>query len=197
MKLLLREYEDNRENKDEGYWQDLFERHSWVLSQVCNQPLLIIRGQAYVGGKNIANQDGNVVDFLYSNAITKNATLVEIKTPAADLLAATQYRNNTYRPSVELSGAVQQLLVDRLSLIREYDALTRGEDAQFTTFNPRLVLVIGDAGREFNTDLERQSFELYRSNLRDVDVVTFDELRKKVSTLIDLLEGKPRRRRGA
>lgn len=197
MKLLLREYEDNRENKDERYWQGLFERHSWVLSQVCNQPLLIIRGQAYVGGKNIGNKDGNVVDFLYGNAITKNATLVEIKTPAASLLAASQYRNNTHRPSVELSGAVQQLLNDRLSLIREYDALTRGEDVQFRTFNPRLVLVIGDAGREFNTDRERQSFELYRCNLRDVDVVTFDELQKKVCTLIDLLEGKPRQRRRA
>jgi hypothetical protein len=198
MKLLLREYDENQENKDEGYWQGFFERHSWVLSQVCNQPILIIRGQAYVGGKNIGNKDGNVVDFLYGNAITKNATLVEIKTPAADLLAPGKYRNRTHRPSVELSGAAQQLLNDRLSLIREYDALTRGEEeTHFRTFSPRLVLVIGDASREFSTDSERQSFELYRGNLRDVDVVTFDELRKKVGTLIDLLEGRPRRRRGA
>jgi hypothetical protein len=35
-------------------------------------------------------------------------------------------------------------------------------------------LIIGDARREFSTDSERQSFELYRNNVRDVDVVTFD-----------------------
>jgi hypothetical protein len=195
LKLLVHEYEANRKNDDEGYWQGLFERHSWVLSQVCSQPLLIIRGQAYVGGKNISNKEGNVVDFLYRNALTNNATLVEIKTPVTDLLASRQYRNNTYRPSVELSGAVQQLLTDRLSLTQDYDALTRGDDPQFRTFSPRLVLVIGNAEREFTTDLERQSFELYRCNLRDVDVITFDELQQKVVLLVDLLEGKPARKR--
>jgi hypothetical protein len=197
VKLLLHEYEENHGNDDEAYWQGLFERHSWVLSQICSQPLLIIRGQAYVGGKNISNQEGNVVDFLYRNAVTNNATLVEIKTPVTDLLASRQYRNNTYRPSVELSGAVQQLLTDKLSLTQDYDALTRGEEPQFRTFSPRLVLVIGNAEQEFATSLERQSFELYRCNLRDVDVVTFDELQKKIILLIELLEGKPTRRRRA
>jgi hypothetical protein len=195
LKLLLHEYEENQENDDEGYWQVLFERHSWALSQVCSQPLLIIRGQAYVGGKNISNKDGNIVDFLYRNAITDDATLIEIKTPATDLLNSRQYRNNTYRPSIELSGATQQLLTDRLSLIQDYGALTRGDEPQFRTFSPRLVLVIGHARRELSTVSERQSFELYRRNLREVDVVTFDELREKIALLIELLEGNSTRRR--
>ena len=181
--------------RSEAYWQKLFEQHSWVLSQVCSQPLVIIRGQAYVGGKNIDNREGNVVDFLYRNGITDNATLIEIKTPVTTLLAPREYRNNTYRPSGELSGATQQLLTDRLSLIQEYDSLTRDGDQQFKTFSPRSVLVIGNAGRQLGTRTRRQSFELYRGNLRDVDIVTFDELQKKISLVIELLEGNPRRRR--
>jgi hypothetical protein len=195
LKLLLDEYEANWDNDNESFWQKLFEQHSWVLSQVCSQPLLIIRGQAYVGGKNISNQDGNVVDFLYRNNVTDNATLVEIKTPTTDLLAKVQYRNNTYRPSAELSGATQQLLTDRLSIIRDYDALTRSEDVTWRTFSPRLVLVIGNARQELTTPSKRQSFELYRTSLRDVDIVTFDELRGKISLLIDLLEGGSSQRR--
>ena len=195
LKLLLDEYEANQDNDDEAYWQKLFEQHSWVLSQVCSQPLVIIRGQAYVGGKNIDNRDGNVVDFLYRNGVTDNATLIEIKTPVTTLLAPKEYRNNTYRPSSELSGATQQLLTDRLSLIQDYDSLTRNGDEEFKTFSPRSVLVIGNAGRQLLTRTKRQSFELYRSNLRDVDIVTFDELQKKISLVIELFEGKPRRRR--
>ena len=195
LKLLLDEFVANQDNDDEAYWQKLFEQHSWVLSQVCSQPLVIIRGQAYVGGKNIGNREGNVVDFLYRNGITDNATLIEIKTPVTTLLAPREYRNNTYRPSGELSGATQQLLTDRLSLIQEYDSLTRDGDRQFKTFSPRSVLVIGNAGRQLGTRTRRQSFELYRGNLRDVDIVTFDELQKKISLVIELLEGKPRRRR--
>lgn len=197
LKLLLNEYDANWDNDNEGFWQKLFEQHTWVLSQVCRQPLLIIRGQAYVGGKNISNQDGNVVDFLYRNNVTDNATLVEIKTPATGLLAPREYRNNTYRPSIELSGATQQLLTDRLSIIQEYESLTRGEDVTWRTFCPRLVLVVGNARQELTTSSKRQSFELYRTNLRDVDIVTFDELQGKVSLLIDLLEGgsPPRRQR--
>jgi Domain of unknown function (DUF4263) len=190
LKFLLTEYKANLDNPDEEYWQQLFERHSWVLSQVCSQPLLIIRGRAYVGGKNIANAQGNVVDFLYRNAITDDATLVEIKTPETDLLASRVYRNNTYRPSVELSGAAQQLLTDRLSLTRDYDTLTRGDEPTFRTFSPRLIAVIGNAERELTTTLRRQSFELHRYNLREVDVITFDELAKRIQLLIELLESR-------
>jgi Domain of unknown function (DUF4263) len=193
LKLLLDEYEASQDNDDENYWQKLFEQHSWVLAQVCCQPLLVIRGQAYVGGKNISNRDGNVVDFLYRNAVTSDAALVEIKTPVTELLAPQRYRNNTYRPSIELIGATQQLLTDRLSLIQDYDALTRGDEPQFRTFSPRLVLIIGNAERDLATTPRRQSFELYRRSLRDIEVVTFDELQKKVALLIDLLEGKPTR----
>jgi hypothetical protein len=194
LKLLLDEYEKNQGNDNEAYWQKLFEQHSWVLSQVCSQPLVIIRGQAYVGGKNIDNRDGNIVDFLYRNGITDNATLIEIKTPVTTLMASKEYRNNTYRPSGELSGATQQLLVDRLSLIQDYDSLTRDIEQNFRTFSPRSVLVIGNAERQLDSRIKRQSFELYRSNLRDVDIVTFDELREKISLVIELLEGKPRRK---
>lgn len=191
LKLLLDEYEENQDNDNEAYWQKLFEQHSWVLSQVCSQPLVIIRGQAYVGGKNINNRDGNVVDFLYKNGITDNATLIEIKTPVTTLLAPREYRNNTYPPSGELSGATQQLLVDRLSLIQEYESLTRNGEPQFRTFSPRSVLVIGNAGQQLTARGKRQSFELYRGNLRGVDIITFDELQKKISLVIELLEGRP------
>ncbi len=47
-------------------------------------------------------------------------------------------------------------------------------------------MIIGNYSEELNTDKKRKSFELFRSNLKDVEIVTFDELFKKAETLATL-----------
>ncbi|HSH61234.1 MAG TPA: Shedu immune nuclease family protein [Acidimicrobiales bacterium] len=178
--------ERNKENGSEAFWQDLLESNSWVLSQVYAQPLVIIRGQAYVGGKGIDNRDGNVVDYLYKNALTGNALLIEIKTPLTRLLAPSAYRNRIFGCSSEMSGATQQLLSARASLIQEYDSLSRRDPDRFNVFSPRALLVAGWLPPISQPD-ERRSFELFRNGLRDVDIVTFDELIAKARALYSLL----------
>ncbi|GGL19085.1 hypothetical protein Sme01_36190 [Sphaerisporangium melleum] len=189
LSAFIKEYESNEEREEEGYWQKLLTANSWVLSQVFAHPVIVIRGQAYVGGKGIDNRDGNVTDFLYANPLTEDAALVEIKTPQTDMLMVGKYRNNTWCPSSELSGAVQQLLVNRCSLVDNYDALLREDDPPaFKTFNPKALLIIGSVRRELTVTSKRRAFELYRRNLRDIEVVTFDELYEKAQQLIALLE---------
>jgi hypothetical protein len=57
------------------------------------------------------------------------------------------------------------------------------------------VLILGDAEAQF-TDVDmRQSFELFRGGLRDVEIVTYDELFRKVEVLahlFDLIRAKPK-----
>ncbi len=188
LKSFIAEYEGNRSRREESYWQGLLQQHSWVISQVFAFPCVLIRGQAYVGGKQIDNRGGNIVDFLYASALTENAVLVEIKTPATPLLEPGEYRNNTYNLSRELSGATQQLLVDKSSLITEYRALSGDEQPAYRPFSPRTLLIIGDTQSLPGAAAARRSFELYRNNLRDVDVITYDELAEKIGRLVDLLE---------
>src|SRR5262249_10903944 len=152
-------------------------------------PFLIVRGQAYVGGKRIDNRGGNVVDFLYANAVTGNAALVEIKTPGTLLLEQKQYRNNTYCAYRELTAAVQQLLVARDSLARTYASLVGEDEApEYRSFSPKALLIIGDTASIPANPTARRSFELYRNSLRDIDVITFDELGEKIQRLVELLE---------
>jgi len=185
---FIAEAEANSTNSSEGHWQGLLQRHSWVLSQVYAHPLVIIRGQAYVGGKNIANTGGNFADFLYKNKLTENTLVVEIKTPVTPLLTAQPYRNRVYGVSSELSGATQQLLKNRDTLVQEYRSLVEPDSDHFQVFHPMALLVVGTT--PLKGDRERcQSFELYRRNLRDVDVVTFDELVEKARLLLGILEG--------
>lgn len=186
LRTFLAEYDNNSQNPSEAYWHALFKGNSWVLSQLFAYPVVIIDDQAYVGGKTLSNKGGNVVDFAYKNEITSGIALVEIKTPTSDLMAARPYRApNVFAASSELSGATVQLLTSKSSLLAESDILSRGPQ-EFAAFNPECLLLVGSLSRLSGDRL--RSFELYRRGLRDVQIITFDELRRKLGSLLTLLQ---------
>lgn len=188
LRAFITEAEAMLDEGVEAAWQTKLELHSWVLSQVYAYPFVIVTGQGYVGGKRLTNVGGNLVDAIYRNALTRNALLVEIKHPLTALVTTKAYRNNVHGPTEEFAGAVAQILQDRQSLIEEYRLLVReNDDAEIKAWQPRALLVAGRV--DWLTVSQRRSFELFRSSLRDVDLVTFDELISKAKALLDLVEG--------
>jgi hypothetical protein len=188
LKAVLQTWEGNQNNSDEEFWQQTLQENAFVLSQVFSFPVLIIRGKAYVGGKVIDNTGGHLVDFLATNPLTRNAVIVEIKTPQTKLLGR-KYRADVYSQSEELSGAVTQVLNYRYSLTTDFLSVRRRYEEMFDVFSPHCLVIAGHAGRELDNDDKCQSFELARSNLKDVLVLTYDELFGKVRQLIETLEG--------
>ncbi|MEM9164079.1 MAG: Shedu anti-phage system protein SduA domain-containing protein, partial [Cyanobacteria bacterium P01_F01_bin.4] len=53
-------------------------------------------------------------------------------------------------------------------------------------FNPKCIVIMGNAEKELDTKEKKDSFELFRTNLKDVEIVTYDELFKKAETLASL-----------
>ena len=94
-------WKQNQDNSDEDFWQRTLSDNSFVLSQMFANPVIIIKGKAYVGGKSITNTGGSIVDFLAKNDITNDAVLIEIKTPTTKLLG-NKYRDGVYPISSEL-----------------------------------------------------------------------------------------------
>lgn len=106
LRSVLRSWTTNAENNDEDFWQTLFAGHSYVLSHLFAYPIALIKGKAYVRGKDLCNTGGNVVDFLFRTESSGAALLVEIKTPQAHLLDA-NYRDRAFPP--QSIWAVQSL----------------------------------------------------------------------------------------
>ena len=180
-------WNENKNNSDESFWQTFFKQNSWVIAQIFSYPVILIQDQAYVGGKGINNKGGNVVDLLYKNSFTDNVLLVEIKTPTTPITGK-NYRNQLYCASSDLSGSITQILNYKYELRRNFNDLAKQKDGFFQVFNPKCMVVIGKLS-ENNMDSEhRKSFELFRSNSKQVEIVTFDELFQKVKMLIELLE---------
>jgi hypothetical protein len=96
-----------------------------------------------------------------------------------------KYRDGVYGPSAELGGAVVQVLTYRSHLTQDLKRLTEGTAHELKAFNPRTVVVIGNSKAELTDHASRRSFELFRSSC-EVEVVTFDELFRKVEVLAQL-----------
>lgn len=181
---MLRTWDANKSNDDEGFWQIKLRENVYAISQVFAVPLVFIKDSAYVGGMNIDRQDAKLVDYLFSQESSREAVLVEIKTPATKLLGP-EYRG-TYRPSTELAGALMQALDYRRSLSKHLGGLLRGTDYQLKAFAPKCVVIIGNGSLELDSDAKREAFEMFRTNSRDVEVVTYDELFRKLEVLASL-----------
>lgn len=186
LKRALKIWEANIENTDEEFWQKTLAENSFLLDHLYTWPTTIVKGKAYVGGKNVFNKGANLVDFLVKNKITKNAALIEIKTPSTDLIGS-PYRQ-TYNVSSELSGSVMQVLNYKHSLQESYFELTRGEENPFESFNPQCAVIIGNLKQGRMDRNKVKAFELYRSQFKEVNVFTFDELFGKTKALIEILE---------
>lgn len=188
LKVALQIWQENQGNTDEEFWQSTLTQHSFVLEQVFSWPCSIVKDKAYVGGKNVTNTGGKIVDFLVKNRLTENAALVEIKTPSTPLLTS-KYRQGIYNVSEELTGALLQVLDYKCSLQHHYHNLTQtgGQRSTFHSFDPKCVVIIGRIS-DFTEVDELKSFELFRNQLANVDVVTFDELFDKTKKLVSALE---------
>jgi hypothetical protein len=187
LKQALNQWEKNQSNSDEEFWQQSLTQYSFVLEQTFSWPTSIVDGKAYIGGKNVFNKNGNIVDFLMRNRLTQSAALIEIKTPSASLLGP-RYRS-TYNVSSELSGSIMQTLNYKHSLQEDFQSLTRGQNDLFDSLNPQCAVIIGNAKNELNDQTKLKAFELYRHQFQGLTVITFDELFDKTRQLIKLLEG--------
>jgi hypothetical protein len=180
----LSQWETERGNSSEEFWQQMFDSRPELLSVASYGRASTLNSKCYVGGKAINNRGGNVLDFIAQNH--GDVVLIEIKTPTAKLLGS-EYRNNVYPPSSELAGAVTQALYSRLSLLTELNAL-KANSPDLRVHFPSIFLLIGDADREDMSETQRRSFELFRTSLKDVTIQTYDELFDGIKTLAVWME---------
>jgi hypothetical protein len=178
----------------EKVWQEFLEANPWVLGVGLSGQLLTSwnheKLEQVVAGFRL-NESGKRVDALMRTAGKFNAMVfAEIKHHETHLLhqVNTSYRPGCWAVSAELSGGVTQIqqTVYRAAMEigeRVFDKDVEGAETERSTFliRPRSFLIAGEllqlygAGGGVNIDKLR-SFELYRRNLYEPEIVTFDEL---------------------
>lgn len=189
IKKVLAIWKENEANANEEFWQDTLQEHSFVLSQVFSFPVVVLRGKAYIGGKGIQGSGGKEADYLLQNVISLHALIVEIKTPATPLLLASPYRvPDIFAVTKDVSGAVVQVAKYKDKFLKQFYALTQESTEDFRVADPPCLLIVGHSS-QLDSNAKRDSFEFFRRGQRVLEIITFDELFKKIEVLLSLLEG--------
>lgn len=181
---ILKQFEHNLKLKKikEEKWQEFFKENSWIFSQLFAYPAVIFKDKAYVGGKTILDAEGRIVDFLYANKLSKNSAIIEIKKHNSIMFSNKPYRGNSaFALSKELSGAISQVLDQKDTYLKQFESLRCGE---IIAFSPKCLVIIGKI-TELSED-QCKSFELLRAALKDVEIITYDELYDRIKAILSI-----------
>lgn len=184
-KESLAEYEHmlkNPENHTEPDWQRFFERNEWIFGYGLKYKFLkILQREAHISKTDLNGGNDVIADFLISDS--RFTKIVELKTPTTKLFTKRQGRSDTWFLSSELTDAVSQILAQKANL--EIESQTKnytsdGDLIQEETFDSECILIIGSLSSIDGTDREklikRKTLELYRRNLKNIDILFYDEL---------------------
>lgn len=178
------------EKHNERDWEEFFKENRWIFGGGLSLQFLDeVQEQPSYGGTTLVGTGTQRGDHLMASlANIKFAALVEIKTPATPLVDVRQYRNGVQHLSKDLTGAVSQLQANCHTWVTDGSRAPRNVKAleakkSTYTFSPRCILVIGSTVT-LDTDDKISTFQLFRRNLHNFDVITFDELLARATALL-------------
>ncbi len=178
------------ENAKENRWQALLNEHSYIFTLIVGSPVINLYEQVPVGGRDLEGKNTSIVDFLNKNPFTNNLSIIEIKTPKKKLLNKTEYRHSVYSPSNELAGSINQLLDQKNKLQKEITTLKVNSGVyDIETYHIECLLIIGLTPE---SDAEKKSFELFRHAIKDIKIITFDELLDIIKNIVLIIENAKR-----
>lgn len=186
LEALITRYEGMLgENLVEGRWQAFFNENPFILSMAFGYPVIKVRDQASVGGRKLSGDGEKITDFLVKNSLTNNTAIFEIKTPQTQVLNKTPFRDGVFTPSADLSGSINQALDQKYQFQKQIAQIKDNSRLyDIESYAVHCCLVIG---RTPDGDDQKKSFELFRRNSKDVEIVTFDELLEKLRQLSTFL----------
>jgi hypothetical protein len=192
LEQLIERFQKMMTNKvSEAQWQRLFQDNPFIISMVFGIPAVNVQGQASVGGRRLSGGGEKIADFLVKNSLSNNTAIVEIKTPATELVSLKAYRRNVHGPAQELSAAVSQVLDQVYQLQKEINGIKA--NSRLYDIESYFVQGILIAGLTPLRADEQKSFEYFRGNSKNVQILTFDELLEKMRSLYQfLLPDKPK-----
>ena len=174
---------------NESAWQGFFEQNTWIFGHGLDYRFLVTgQAQAAYGGADVTGRGGQQGDFLLNTeADARFSVLVEIKKPTTRLMADKRYRNGAWLIGSELAGGVAQIQANCEQWATEGSRTRANErwlhERGVSVVQPKGVLLVGHL-RALDNDEKRETFERYRRNLWNPEVLTYDELLARARYLV-------------
>jgi hypothetical protein len=185
-----------KQTRDENWWQDFFERNTWIFGYGLKYQILkSIQSQPRYGGTNLTGKGTEKGDFLVrTEADVKFTVLVEIKRPDTPILGNKLYRNGAWQLGEDLTGGVSQLQANCRRWEVEGSQTEQNREAlqqdKIYTVHPKGILVIGST-TQLSDLAKRSTFELFRQSITNPEILTFDELYERAKFIVEHTDNSP------
>jgi len=183
--------------KDEAAWQFFFNKNRWIFGYGLDYRFQGVLQKEFHSSNSEADGSNEVIgDFLLGDR--KFTTFVELKRPDTALFGSSKNRSNSWKLSSDLIDAFSQILEQKASgqvkLAGNKLHNDSGQEIGQESHDSKTILVIGswDELKSCDNDLERKmktkTFELFRRDSRNVEILTFDELYERAKYIVDYSE---------
>lgn len=187
--------------RDEDVWQQFFESNTWIfgygLNYFLNSPLDNEKFEKVVTGSNFDRGGKRIDALLKTKGFISSLSFGEIKTHRKVLLkeVSSPYRSESWQISDELSGGiaqVQKTVQMSLHTINTRTSITDNQgnptNEELYLYQPKSFLIIGSL-QEFIVEggineQKYSSFELFRKNITNPEIITFDELYERAKFIV-------------
>ncbi|MBA2276281.1 MAG: DUF4263 domain-containing protein [Chloroflexia bacterium] len=165
---------------DENQWQAFFQSNEWIFGHnLIFQFVTNLVNQGHVGGTTLSGKGAQRTDMVVNTEATARFTvLVDIKRSDTNLLGKI-YRNKVFSLGEDVIGGASQLQSYCRTWVtegsRQEENAAELQEAGISTYEPRGILVVGNL-EELDHPNKRATFELYRRNLHNPEIITYDEL---------------------
>lgn len=179
--------------KDEIAWQYFFQKNDWIFGYGLDYRFQGILQKEFHASSSDADGSGEVIsDFLLGDS--NFATFVELKKPDTHLFGREQNRSNAWRLSNDIIDAVSQILEQKSSgqIKMETQSLHNddGERIEQKSYDSKVILIIGhwnqiDGCSDKEKEIKKKTFELFRRDSRNIEIITYDELYDRAKFIIE------------
>jgi len=192
----LNEYKQiiNKPNtKDETAWQYFFKKNEWIFGYGLDYRFQgILQNEFHASDTSAGGKDGVISDYLLGDK--RFTTFVELKLPTTKLFGASKNRSNCWSLSNHLIDAYSQILEQKASGQIKIETTKEllddfNNEIEQRSFDSRTILIIGswDEINDEPTEFKRtkqKTFELFRRDSRNVDIITYDELYERATFIV-------------
>jgi len=195
-KEALDNFKNHMEKADwiESDWQAFFEKEDWIFGYGLDYKIMkTFDREMNVTSTGTDNREKAILDFLMT--FTDYTVTVEMKTPGTAIFNKAKGRSGTWAFHSDFIEATSQVLEQKAEwhiLGQKNDLYNKvgNEKLQQRTRDAKAILIIGSKS-EFlelvnirEKEIKQDTFELFRRGLRNIEIITYDELLARASFIV-------------
>lgn len=179
-------------HSEEKTFQFFFEKNQWIFGYGLDYRYQnILQREAHLSDAELNGSNSVIGDYLLGDKLF--TTFIELKKPSTNLFGKSSNRSNSWKLSNDLIDSFSQILEHKASgqIRLEQKQYIDGEPLQHKAYDSKVVLIIGhwnqldESISTLEREIKKKTFELFRRDSRNVEIITFDELYERATYIVE------------